>query len=123
MGQRFFHGGKGGLVKGNMILPPSITGVPSCARYGAAGLCRTDRVYVTTDERAALMFAALHYSGKGATYEVEPIGELIADPDCDKPYLSFECERARILVAHRIPDKLRNEIIKQFLKAPMPEKP
>jgi rifampin ADP-ribosylating transferase len=62
---------------------------------------RHDRVYVTTDKVAAVMFAALHPSG-GSVYVVEPIGELIPDPDCDLPGLSFECERARILSARGV---------------------
>ena len=81
----FFHGGPRGLRE---VLPSSITGVPSTASYGAEGICRRDRVYVTTDLSAAIMFAAGNPFGAQAVYQVEPEG-LEPDPDCRVPGLSF----------------------------------
>ena len=96
----YWHGGQRGLSVGDYILPPARTGAPATSDYAkriAGGeVMRADRVYITTDPDAALMFAAMHPSG-GTVYRVDPVGELVHDPDCDTPGLSFECERARIL--------------------------
>jgi rifampin ADP-ribosylating transferase len=94
-GPRYFHGGPAGLAE---ILPPTRTGVPSAAKFGAAHVCREDRVYITTDEKAAALFGALApVRGDVVVYEVEPIGEIAPDPDCNEPGLSWECESARIV--------------------------
>ena len=93
-----YHAGPVGL---RAILPPSVTGAPSTASYGAAAICRRDRVYVTTDLMAAIAFASLvPPHGAGAVYEVEPVNP-VADPDCNLPGLSFEAESARII--RRVP--------------------
>ncbi len=92
--QRYYHGGPAGRSRGAYLLPPSITGAPSSSDFGAEAVHRRDRVYLTIDYRAALLFAA--GSRFGVVYEVEPIGPIEPDPDCDTPGLSFECERARI---------------------------
>jgi hypothetical protein len=98
----FYHAGPIGLRE---ILPPSITGVPSTASYGADGVCRRDRVYVTTDLSCAVGFASLvPPHGAGAVYEVEPVNP-IADPDCSHPGLSFEAESARIIRRVPVPGK------------------
>ncbi|HEY4529340.1 MAG TPA: hypothetical protein VIG97_03275 [Luteimonas sp.] len=52
-------------------------------------------MYLTTDRNAALLYAAAQR--RGVIYEVEPIGTLEPDPDCDTPGLSWQCERARVL--------------------------
>ena len=41
-----FHGGEPGRAVGDLLLPPGVTGADSLSRYGASGLCRTDRVYL-----------------------------------------------------------------------------
>lgn len=79
---KYFHGGAPKLKK---ILPPSITQAPSCASYGAAAVCRRDRVYLTKDLREAMIFAALHPSDNGAVYEVIPVGAVENDPDYNGP--------------------------------------
>ena len=90
----FYHAGPRGLTE---IVPPSITGVRSCASFGAASVCRRDRVYVTTSIEAAIGFASLvPPDGRGAVYEVKPEG-LAPDPDCTLPGLSFEATRAAIV--------------------------
>jgi hypothetical protein len=105
---RYFHGGKPGMVKGMMILPPAITGARCSSDYGAAHVHRRDRVYVVTAAEGALIFAALHQSMRGAVYEVEPLGLLEPDPDYAAAHgldsvESFQCERARILRVVRYP--------------------
>lgn len=94
----YYHAGPVGLHE---ILPPVQTGAPSSASYGAAGVCRRDRVYVTTDLMAAIGFASLvPPHGAGAVYEVDPINPA-ADPDCSMPGLSYEAESARVI--RRVP--------------------
>jgi hypothetical protein len=98
MSERFYHGGPAGL---SVILPPSITGTASSASFGAEGVCKRDRVYVTTSLAAAVGFASLcPPDGNGAVYEVRP-ADLSADPDCDMPGLSFEASSAQVL--RRVP--------------------
>lgn len=91
----FWHGGRPGVQRGAFLLPPSITKSKHCGLYGAGNVHRTDRVYVTTEQAAALLYA----SGwpNGVIYQCEPIGTLEDDPDCWKPGLSFQCEKARVL--------------------------
>lgn len=95
----YFHGGPRGL---KAILPPAQTGALSTASYGCAGVCRRDRVYVTTDFSAATMFASL--VPNGTVYEVEP-QNLVHDPDCFVAGLSFEATEAGIIREHRIKGK------------------
>jgi rifampin ADP-ribosylating transferase len=93
---RVFHGGFGGLRVGDVVLPPEQTGAPSSADYGAENVCKRDRVYITTSELAAKMWAALHPSGRGKVYEVTPLGPTKPDPDCTLEGLSFETTSARV---------------------------
>lgn len=92
---KLYHGGRPGIQRGAFLLPPSITKVKSCSDYGMDGVHRRDRVYVTTDRAAALMYAAT--VKRGVIYEVEPVGQVEPDPDCTAPGLSFQCEKARVL--------------------------
>lgn len=96
MSVKYYHGGFGKLKVNSMVLPPSVTGVASCADYGAAKVCRRDRVYITTDLEVAGFAASFHPSGRGKVYEVFPIGELEPDPDCHIPGHSFQVEKARV---------------------------
>jgi len=91
----YYHGGPAGRQRGAFILPPAVTGAPTTADFGAEAVCRRDRVYVTTNQNAALLYAAGHR--RGVVYQVEPEGELEVDPDCTLPGLSFQCARARIV--------------------------
>jgi len=91
----YWHGGPRGLS--GWILPPARTGAPSTADFGAEGVCRRDRVYLTTERVAAEMFASMCPAERVSVYLVEPVGELEADPDVDEPGLSFQAEKARIL--------------------------
>lgn len=93
--QRYYHGGPAGRQVGAFLLPPTATRARSLAEFGAAAVCRRDRVYVTTDRNAALLYAAGHR--RGVIYEVEPVGTLEPDPDCNTPGLSWQCERARVV--------------------------
>lgn len=94
----FYHGGPKGL---KTILPPSRSGAKSSARYGEIfKICKTSKVYVTTEYAAAAMYASCHR--KGSIYEVEPIGKLEHDPDCSEPGVSFECDEVKILSETRL---------------------
>jgi Rifampin ADP-ribosyl transferase len=78
-GLTLYHGGVPGLVPGQKLLPPSLTGACSCADHDSEH-CRADRVYLTTDAEEAAVYAALATpGGRGDVYEVEPIGELRPD--------------------------------------------
>lgn len=91
----YWHGGRPGRKRGEFLLPPQITGAPSSSDFGAAAVHRRDRVYITTDKAAALLFAAGWPDG--VVYECEPIGAIEPDPDCNAPGMAFQCERARIV--------------------------
>ena len=109
MAARFYHGGFGGLQVGQHVLPPNVTRSPSTASFGAAAVCDRNRVYVTTDMEAALVFACAHPSGRGKFYEVEPIGEVEPDPDAIAEGYSFQCEKARVVRVIRVKGKtIRN---------------
>ncbi|PDT55073.1 hypothetical protein [Sinorhizobium americanum] len=113
---RYFHGGFGGLTVGQFVLPPAKTKAPSTARFGAAGVCNTSKVYVCTDMDGALVYACMHYSGRGKVYEVEPIGELMPDPDARVPGISFECDKARVLRVFRVPGKTIKQVQREMLR-------
>jgi hypothetical protein len=73
---KLYHGGVPGLVPGQMLEPPALTGAPSCSDHGRTH-CRSDRVFVTSDPEEAAVYAALaSRGGRGDVYEVEPCGEL-----------------------------------------------
>lgn len=100
---KYYHGGPRGLRE---ILPPSVTGAPSCASYGAEGICRRDRVYLTTLYEAAILYAAMHPSLNGVVYEVEPVGEITPDPDYLGPAGEcVEAERAIVVRKFKISGK------------------
>ncbi|MHA4731227.1 hypothetical protein [Ensifer adhaerens] len=90
---------------GQFVLPPAKTRAPSTARFGAAGVCDPSKVYVSTDAGGAMIYAAVHFSGRGKLYEVEPVGELKPDPDARVDGLSFACDRARVLRVIRLKGK------------------
>ena len=95
----FYHGGPRGLHK---ILPSGETGSRSYAA-DLSPVCRRDRVYVTTDFSAAILYAACHE--RGVVYEVRPTGGLTADPDCSAAGLSWECAAAEIVRTHKLTGK------------------
>ena len=97
----YYHGGRSGRARGAYLLPPSITRAPSLSEFGAAGVHRRDRVYVTTSVAAAALYAA--FWPKGVIYECEPIGTIEPDPDCTEPGLAYQCERARVLRRIKLP--------------------
>jgi hypothetical protein len=95
---RYYHGGVRGLKQGDKILPPSVTGTSTLLQYAQEidpdGPQRADRIYLTTDKRAARMYASI--VPRGDVYEVIPNGELEHDPDCSIEGYSFQCESATI---------------------------
>lgn len=111
----FFHGGPRGLR--GWILPACETRAPNCSSYGASGIHRRDRVYVTTDPTAALLFACGQPDG-GAVYVVEPEGSIEPDPDWQgDPGVSVQCERARIVSVRKVRGKLMKRVQRQILGA------
>lgn len=77
-------------------------------RYGSE-ITREDRIYVTTDFNAAVLYASCS-SKKPTVYEVEPIGDVLPDPDCKEPGLSFQCESAKVLSSVRVDKATANQI-------------
>ncbi len=90
----YFHGGVPGLRVGQYILPPCETGAFSVADCTTApeaeqarleAVHRRDRVYLATDRRIAMLWAALYPEGTpdegGWVYRVEPEGDVEPDPD------------------------------------------
>lgn len=92
---KYYHGGPEGRQRGAYVLPPTVTRTASCSEYGGSSVHRRDRVYVTTDFNAALLYAAA--VPRGVVYQVEPVGELEPDPDCSQEGLSYQCTKARVL--------------------------
>jgi rifampin ADP-ribosylating transferase len=97
-GQKFYHGGRKGMRRGQFILSPVITGAKSLREFGNHLTDKT-KVYVTTEYNAALLYAA---GVNGCVYEVSPIGDLNHDPDCLTEGLSFACDRAQIVKVHSV---------------------
>lgn len=122
MATTYFHGGPPGFTKGMRILPPSMTGVPSCSEFGAAGIHRRDRVYLAADYQAALVFAALHPSGRGCIYEVTPDAELEPDPDWrGEPGQSVQTTSATIVKVHRVYPSIANRVRQLMLAVHQPK--
>lgn len=106
-----WHGGAPGREPGDLLLPPTATGL----RYTRADVAseeqvqdpilqRSDRVYVTTDRELAQVFAAewsidgeLHGGGWLYLVEVEE-GVLEVDDDlASLPGVSFQAPSARVI--------------------------
>ncbi len=113
----YFHGGFPRLRVGEFVLPSSVTGAHSTADHGAEGVCRRDRVYLTTDLQAAKVFAAMFPNGRGWVYQVEPDGELEPDPDCKDPGFSFQCERARVVACCKVKGSERAKIRRSMIRS------
>jgi rifampin ADP-ribosylating transferase len=107
----YYHGGVPGLRVGQKILPAQQTGAKSCGDYVHYNH-RMDRVYVTTDRDAATVFAAMHPSGRGVVYRVQPEGDIEPDPDCRKEGLAFQCTGAVIKARSKVPGKVIRNIQK-----------
>ncbi|MBX9877658.1 MAG: hypothetical protein K2Y22_04300 [Candidatus Obscuribacterales bacterium] len=98
----YYHGGIPDLKVGAYLLPPNEQDKPSgrnlvdySERAGhEAQYIRRDRVYVTTNSKAARAFAAMFPNG--ALYRVKPEGAVEIDPDCPDG-TSLMCERAQIV--------------------------
>lgn len=106
----FYHGGPRGLKK---ILPSGTTGTRSYAA-DLSDVCRRDRVYVTADFGAAVLYAACHE--RGVVYEVNPVGEMTEDRDCTSAGLSWECEAADIVRVHKPKGKMLRTARKAILR-------
>jgi len=107
--RRYWHGGAPGRHVGDLLLPPDETGVTPVAAFCPEGLdashVRTDRVFLGSDRSIAQLFAAMHPSGAGVVYEVEPAGEVEPDPDyLEEPCLSWQVSRALVISVHPLPE-------------------
>lgn len=91
----YYHGGPAGRRHGDRLLPPADTGALSLSEYGAAGIHRKDRVYLTTAYAAALLYACAWPDG--VVYQCQPVGDLEPDPDCTEDGLSWQCGSARVV--------------------------
>lgn len=89
---RWWHGGPAGIRRGDMLRPPSETGV-------IPGLENSDRtsVYITTDRDLALLFAARH--DRPGLYEV---ARLTSEPSHDDTVSDDRCWRVPSAVVYRI---------------------
>ena len=104
-----FHGGPAGLTE---ILPPRVTGAVMSTGAIRPDLATADRVYLTSDERAARFFAAMAPARNVCVYEVEPLGDLEHDPDCNEPGLSYAAPSARVIRAFPLSASARNRILR-----------
>jgi hypothetical protein len=97
MMNRFFHGGQPGLEVGDLILPPSETGVqtwpdllaeldPEGLRVSGQSARPRDWIHMgilrAASTHAAWWTLCPFTEGAGAVYEVKAAGEVIADPTC-----------------------------------------
>lgn len=83
----YWHGG--GLIRGDWVEPPSVTGVQQ--KEGDPGF-----VYVTTRRSLAASYAAANPCPW--LYEVEPVGGAVQNPGSILPVgVSLMCPRARIV--------------------------
>ena len=96
MNTTYYHGGVGGLLPGDQLVPPGDSEV-SQANFGNA-LVRRDRVYLTTNLDAAVLFAWGYPYGAGDVYECELLGPVEPDPDYrGEDGGSVQCARALIV--------------------------
>lgn len=58
----------------------------------------------------------MHPSNHGTVYEVEPVGDVVSDPDCNEPGLSFECERAKVIRVFEVKGSTRAKIRRNAVK-------
>lgn len=98
---RLYHGGVPGLLPGETLLPPLVTGVRSCADHDAEH-SRSDRVYLTTDPAEAAAYAALTApGGHGDVYEAKPLDTLEPDPPDVAGTGSYATRAAAVLAVVR----------------------
>lgn len=107
---RLWHGGAPGRQPGELLLPPTVTGLrftrrTMSMRQGMTQIGQTaDRVYVTTDRDLAAAYASLWsldgaQQGGGALYRVTAEeADLEADADLlSLPGVSFQAPAAEVL--------------------------
>jgi hypothetical protein len=112
--RRYYHGGDGGLLVGQYILPPDVTGKDNMV--GLNPLRKNDLVYVTKDIAAAMFFASR--SNSPTVYEVTPEGDIADDLDHNGKGISFACPKAKIIGYHTVPDYVIQRNRRQMLAAP-----
>jgi hypothetical protein len=112
--KRYYHGGGAGLLVGQYILPPDVTGKDNMA--GLNPLRKKDRVYVTKDIAAAMFFASA--SASPMVYEVTPEGDIEDDPDHRKKDISFACPKAKIIAIYEVPNDVVRRNRLQMIAVP-----
>jgi hypothetical protein len=113
--KRYYHGGDAGLLVGQYILPPDVTGKDNMA--GLNPLRKRDRVYVTKDIAGAMFFASR--SDSPIVYEVTPDGDIEDDPDHKKKGISFACPKAKIVAIYQVPNEVIQRNRLQMIAAPL----
>jgi hypothetical protein len=111
----YWHGGPAGLQVGDLIKPPTVTGVRNRCDGPLLRLLgyiqdrvdpaapnpvqdyRRDRVYVSTDRSISEWYAACPPSRPGAIYRVQPLGLLEVDPWPKYQRKALTCPSARVL--------------------------
>ena len=105
---RYYHGGP--KIRGNWILPPSLTRYAGSVHALSGGHpdTRPDMVFVTTNFQAALLFAVSHE--EPYVYRVVPSPGIEHDPDHHPAEgtepISFMCQRAHIVTRQPLPAPL-----------------
>lgn len=82
---------------------------------------RNDRVFVTPNLRLAMLYAVHHRSRAGQCYEVEPLGEIEADPATAAlpgcPEIgTVQCSSARVVRIVRIQHHVQQTILNEDLE-------
>lgn len=117
---RYFHGGVPGLRPDDFVFPPVTTGTDRTLTQYAQELgtsaehARTDHVYVTTGRDVARVYAAFYPDG--ALYEVLPVGDMTADPDCSVDGASWSCPAAVVVGVVDPVVLLRDRSIESWLR-------
>lgn len=117
--KRYYHGGDAGLLVGQYILPPEVTGKDNMV--GLNPLRQNDRVYVTKDLAGAMFFASRSDSPK--VYEVTPEGNIEDDPDHKTKGISFACPKAKIVAVYNVPREVVQRNRLQMIAASSVAKP
>lgn len=111
----YYHGGRPGLKVGDILLPPTETGITpwldqramshkSAAAYAAwlqipKRRQEREHVFVTREQWVATLFAQMAYTA-GTLYRVEPLGDIgegYTVRMLGRTYSETTCDRARIV--------------------------
>jgi len=115
-----YHGGVAGLMPGQRLLPPSLSGARSCADFDSRH-CRPDRVYPTADPEEAAIYAALAAPwGFGDVYQVEPMDDPKLAASDTRGSSSFTTRAATVVAVVRrgvCPRRRRHRCVGSFSRS------